>query len=195
MIHSQAAEIAIKVHDELKPFCEKICIAGSVRRGKPEVHDIELVCMPKLDPDANIFQSPYGLLDYLHNPTGFLASAKRLKGQDRYQQWQSMNPEIKLDLFIVLPPAQWGVILAIRTGPRELSQLLVTHKKYGGFLPSNARVQDGVVRIGSDVLDMVDEASFMQFCGLPNLLPGQRDEFVEHYNQVRLRINFRPGRP
>lgn len=34
---------------ELEPFCERIEIAGSVRRGKPLVSDIELVAIPKVD--------------------------------------------------------------------------------------------------------------------------------------------------
>lgn len=31
----------------MKPFCEKVRVAGSIRRGKPEVKDIELVAIPK----------------------------------------------------------------------------------------------------------------------------------------------------
>ena len=31
----------------ISPYCERIEIAGSLRRGKPEVHDIEIVAEPK----------------------------------------------------------------------------------------------------------------------------------------------------
>ena len=176
MIHAQAAQIAIQIHDELAPFCEKICIAGSVRRGKPEVHDIELVLKPKLNPAPLIFQHDYHLLDYLDHPLGYLACARKLKGQSKYQQWQL--PEIKLELYIVTPPAQYGVILALRTGPAELSQLLVTQRRKGGYLPSYARVQDGAVWVDGEAVDMPDEVNFFEFCALPYLRPPERDEFL-----------------
>ena len=43
----KAEKIARKYVDLLAPFCERIEIAGSTRRKKPEVGDIEIVCIPK----------------------------------------------------------------------------------------------------------------------------------------------------
>ena len=42
----QAREIAEGVKAKLAPHCERIEIAGSIRRGKPVVGDIEIVCVP-----------------------------------------------------------------------------------------------------------------------------------------------------
>src|SRR5690242_17561878 len=42
-----AWELANRVLTELAPFCERIKIAGSIRREKPEVKDLEIVCIPK----------------------------------------------------------------------------------------------------------------------------------------------------
>ena len=50
MILSEALPIAEKLKAELAPFCSRIEIAGSIRRKKPEVKDIEIVCVLK---DAN----------------------------------------------------------------------------------------------------------------------------------------------
>jgi DNA polymerase/3'-5' exonuclease PolX len=44
---SRAREIAKRVLVLLRPFCERAEIAGSIRRGKPEVGDIEIVVIPK----------------------------------------------------------------------------------------------------------------------------------------------------
>jgi DNA polymerase/3'-5' exonuclease PolX len=44
----QAQDIAVAVCYKLQPYCEKINIAGSVRRHKPEVKDIEIICQPKI---------------------------------------------------------------------------------------------------------------------------------------------------
>jgi DNA polymerase/3'-5' exonuclease PolX len=50
------AAIARKVADELvqalTPRCEQICIAGSLRRGKAEVGDIEILYIPRLGQSA-----------------------------------------------------------------------------------------------------------------------------------------------
>ncbi len=43
----KALEIAEKTKELLAPYCERIEIAGSIRRKKPEVKDIELVAIPK----------------------------------------------------------------------------------------------------------------------------------------------------
>ena len=43
----QAQQIAERIKSELAPHCDRIEIAGSIRRKKPEVKDIEIVCIPK----------------------------------------------------------------------------------------------------------------------------------------------------
>lgn len=44
----KAKQIATEVESLLFPWCEKIHIAGGVRRDKPNPHDIEIVCIPKI---------------------------------------------------------------------------------------------------------------------------------------------------
>ena len=43
----EATAIAERVVEILRPHCDRIEVAGSVRRGKPEVGDIEVVCIPR----------------------------------------------------------------------------------------------------------------------------------------------------
>jgi DNA polymerase/3'-5' exonuclease PolX len=49
MILSEAIEVAEKYRKLLEPWCEpEMCrIAGSTRRKKPDVGDIEIVCVPR----------------------------------------------------------------------------------------------------------------------------------------------------
>lgn len=42
-----ARAIAGKIIEELAPACDRIGLAGSLRRGNDEVHDIDLVVLPK----------------------------------------------------------------------------------------------------------------------------------------------------
>lgn len=50
MKHSEALAVAEALRDYLAPACVRIEIAGSIRREKPEVKDIELVCEPSMVP-------------------------------------------------------------------------------------------------------------------------------------------------
>jgi len=47
IILDKARNIAINTATKLAPYCDRLDIAGSVRRCKFEVHDIEIVCQPK----------------------------------------------------------------------------------------------------------------------------------------------------
>ncbi len=47
MLYEQALEIAERTKALLAPHCERIEIAGSIRRKKPHVKDIEIVAIPK----------------------------------------------------------------------------------------------------------------------------------------------------
>ncbi|MBS4034373.1 MAG: hypothetical protein KGZ85_07920 [Ignavibacterium sp.] len=44
-----AKQIATELVDILSPHCERIEVAGSVRRKKPDVKDIELIIIPKVE--------------------------------------------------------------------------------------------------------------------------------------------------
>jgi len=46
-----ARTVAQKIVEELRPACDRIEIAGSLRRGNPAVHDIDLVLLPKTSAD------------------------------------------------------------------------------------------------------------------------------------------------
>jgi len=46
---ASAEKLAAKILSELAPFCERIEIAGSIRRRRPFVNDIDLVALPLAD--------------------------------------------------------------------------------------------------------------------------------------------------
>jgi DNA polymerase/3'-5' exonuclease PolX len=171
MEYNDALEIASGLLDKLSPFMERIRIAGSVRRKKPEVKDIELVVTPAIA-GYDLFEKP---IYYDLNPSAF---GRPIKAGPRYKQIE-LPEGINLDLFIVLPPAQWGVIFALRTGPAELSKLLVTQRRYGGYLPSWAKVKDGGVYGQYGLILMPEEEDFLKFCGLEGVAPEYRGDYAK----------------
>lgn len=148
MEHQEAREIAETLTEAMRPFCERIEIAGSLRRGKPQVKDIEIVAIPKWQaiemPPENLFASFYEPEFQLRNLLFEWAATQgdirwikpgkpeiesgRINQEGKY--WRGYLParEVKLDLFLC-KANNWGAIYLIRTGSAEFSQAVVTHAK------------------------------------------------------------------
>jgi len=191
MRHDSALKVAESLVEYFRPACMRIEIAGSVRRGKPEVKDIEIVAIPDLSPPPPPkleFGKPppvvyRTLLDMMVVQMASIGDIHIMKNGDRYKQIYLKYAGICLDLFLVLPPAQWGVQMVIRTGPADFSHWLVTRKSKGGGLPDDAIVEDGVVgnRIRNEKgfaregeIPMSEEIDFLKFCGLGWIEPKDR---------------------
>lgn len=175
MEHAKALEIAERLKAALAPFCERIEIAGSIRRGKPDVHDIEIVAAPKLLALMDMFGAAVSGANQLETHIGewLPTKAHLIKNGPRYKQI-ALPDGINLDLFIVLPPSQWGVQLTLRTGPADFSKWVVTKRRLGGALPSHCRVCDGGVYEGDNLIAMPEEIDFLSFLKLGWLEPGER---------------------
>jgi DNA polymerase/3'-5' exonuclease PolX len=159
----RARTIAKRLVDRLLPYCERIEIAGSIRREKAEVGDIEIVAIPSEFADAMLPE--------------LLPGAKFIKDGTRYKQI-ALPEGIDLDLFLVRPPAQWGVIFLLRTGPAEFSHKVVTKKRMGGLLPSDCQVANGRVWRNGKLIPMPEEEDFLKLLGLPGLAPKERGRHV-----------------
>lgn len=155
----------------LYPYCERIEIAGSVRRRKPTVGDIELVAIPKFETDMFGATTQDHLLDLFDWAT----IGKFVKGGHKYKQIE-LDTGINLDLFIVTPPAQFGIQFMIRTGSADFSHRLVTPRKYGGLMPSNYRVKDGAIWSDNHIIKTPNEQDVFDLIGVPFIQPELRTQ-------------------
>ncbi len=173
MLHREALFIAKQLKSELSPLCERIEIAGSVRRQKPDVGDIELVAIPKMVSSGDLLGSPISAFAR-HD---FTKLGVVLKHGPRYVQIALHRARINLDFFIVLPPASWGVIYTLRTGPADFSTRCVTQRSKGGLLPSYLQVKDGVVRhiATGEIVPTPEEEDFFKALELRWLPPDKRE--------------------
>ena len=111
MEYNKALKIAEDVKYHLSAYCERIEIAGSIRRRKPEVKDIEIVAIPK----------PYDVGLFASGIATVVSKWQKVKGELPCKYTQRILPEgIKLDLFFA-EPGNWGLIYAIRTGSADYS--------------------------------------------------------------------------
>jgi len=152
----KAKAIANKYKAMLEPYCDRIEIAGSIRRQCKDVGDIELVAIPK------IVSVQEGLFDSVpqRHPAfiKIINSLEKVKGDPTGKYTQRILPEgIKLDLFMVNKD-NWGYHFAIRTGPAEFSHKVLAK----GWTAKGYHGRDGILH---------DE------CGKPTPIKEEKDLF------------------
>lgn len=157
---------------ELKPLKGKRALAGSVRRRRPKVSDIEIVLEPRMV-EVHLFGATAPDVGAIRRELEMLGVWA--KGGERYMQITDLlgRAGAKLDAFLVHPPAQWGSILAIRTGPAPLGQHCVTEMRGRGY----HHVAGRVVKLSTgETVPTPDEEEFFELAGVPCVAPELRDE-------------------
>ena len=171
-----ADKLASRLVDGFREYPDlfsRVEVAGSIRRGKPEVGDIEIVAQaaPNCRPE-----SVRTVLERLsvHRGAPNKAGAAAPWGERYYRGLAEIAPgtEAGVDLFVVLPPAEWGVIFAIRTGSAEFSHAVVTRLHRWGLNSDQGRILQ--VETG-ETLPCGHESLFFRYARLPWIRPELRD--------------------
>ena len=176
MDYRKALPIAEQIVDYLRPACERISIAGSLRRKRPFIGDIEIVCKPLFTPfeafEPKVSQAiREGLLE--RGPAS-TAMAKAPDGP-RYKRlaYRATGVWIQVDVFIVRPPADFGVIYAIRTGSSTYSHWLVTQALLKGMKVSEGQLFRLTPK--TELIRCPEEEGFFRVLGVPCLPPEKRE--------------------
>jgi DNA polymerase/3'-5' exonuclease PolX len=107
---AEAEHIAVGAMQQLEPHCEVISLAGSLRRRRPTIGDIEIVCVPKLYDATPLFCN--GIATVVNQ-------WEKVRGELPCRYTQRILPGgIRLDLFMVHPDG-YGLQRAIRTGSAD----------------------------------------------------------------------------
>jgi len=150
----RAKTIANEVIKRLSPYCQRIEVAGSVRRQKAVVNDIDIVLVPS---DLwNLSQEVMGL-----GPSK--VSGDKLK--------RINHNGVQVDLYYASQET-WATLLLIRTGSKENNIRLATlAKKRGGHLAANGNGLFNEVgrRVAGD-----SEESIYEALSLPYQQPWER---------------------
>ncbi|MCX7848123.1 MAG: hypothetical protein N2595_08875 [bacterium] len=122
---SEAQEIAFNILNILASHCEKIHIAGSVRREVSFVKDIEIVCQPKEIVLKDMFGQDEGVVRDFEFSRKVLEIGEIVKGNTDGRYMQIKLPQgINLDLFMPIADDYFRQ-LAVRTGPPEYSHFVI----------------------------------------------------------------------
>ncbi|MBA7551950.1 hypothetical protein ES705_44501 [subsurface metagenome] len=150
----RAKKIASEVIERLCPYCTKIEVAGSIRRRKPTVHDIDIVLIPS---DA------WGL----HHEIMGLGQVKMsgLKIQ------RVRVGDIQVDIYFA-DEKTWATLLLIRTGSKENNIRLCTlARKEGWHLSASG---DGLFNENGERIAGDSEVSIYKALGLRYQEPWER---------------------
>jgi DNA polymerase/3'-5' exonuclease PolX len=123
-----AQQTAVHIANTLAPFCHRIAVAGSIRRQRPQVGDIEIVALPQRQTDLLGIVVPglmpleaFLLEKQVHIIKGGYDPKK--KAIQKYIQFQ--YGRYSVDLFMPESPAHWGSIFTIRTGSHDFNMWLM----------------------------------------------------------------------
>jgi len=193
MNHRDASQLASGLRLALEPGCKRIEIAGSVRREKPDPHDLELVAIPRIEErDArDLFNMQVGthkvnlfeirLIELLDECEWEFDPVLKRNGP-HYKRLRHVRTEICADVFLTTF-AGWGGALAMRTGPADFSQGLVTlalrQRKHvaDGYLIHGHMKPESRCPKGSScslIIPTLTEEAFFQALGLPWCEPKDR---------------------
>jgi DNA polymerase (family X) len=103
----------------LTPHCERIHIAGSIRRKCSDIGDVDLVCIPKIQPFLDLFGAPM---------TPRNLTAHEIKRRCLAEAWLIIKAGptylvfegggVQVDLWFCTEET-WGTVLMCRTGSKE----------------------------------------------------------------------------
>lgn len=177
-----AFRVAKRISAALAPACEWVCIAGSVRREKPTVGDIEVLYIPRF---RNVVVDLWGqtesvsLVDDLLDG-GLKAQLVRREnalGRETYGRkiklMRDVETGIPVDLFATTEASKFNYLVC-RTGPAENNIRICVEAERRGwkwepYSPGFVR-RDRSRR--SERMD--SERAVFQFVGLPYFDPPQR---------------------
>lgn len=192
--YSLLLPIAEKIVRFIEPYCQRVVIAGSIRRKDAECGDIDIVAIPKFTEIPSLLGDPV-LESHMDkcklSELGILsANGSKLKKFT----YRFNGEEIPVQIFIVTPPAEFGVVLAIRTGPQQLGVRMVTQNfKPFGYLSAGHYVKDGALWTrGSNIkVPCPEEEDFLNFLSMPTRYhnPEARTKFKYHnedFNHKRM---------
>lgn len=184
---------------KIDELTETWIVAGSYRRLRPHVGDIEIVCIEKRvtvmkvperrasqaasmlfkpQPEPTEVGAVWHALDQLRDAGTVVDPPTKCWGE---KSRRFMYDGHQFDLSSATRDT-WPVIVTIRTGPAELSHKMVMDRDHGGILPVGFRIGDGRLHVwehdGWHLVDIASEEDLMEYFG-GWVKPEERDAWLD----------------
>ena len=167
----------------LQPVCERLVVAGSLRRGRPDIGDVEILYIGRSEDrpvPGDMFASRLADLAEIRiaelENSGVLSRRPNVNGGTAYgpknKLMLHLPTGVPVDLFSATP-ANWFNYLVCRTGPAESNLAIATAAQARGWRwnpygPGFSNLATG------DRHPVSSEAEVFEFVGLPHLEPKSR---------------------
>ena len=160
--------LAYKIITEIEPLCVKAQIAGSLRRLKGVVNDIDVVVQPKPERDAWL-----NIIKLLRSEFDAVTEKQGEKLATLYVPFVSRqgHGHVQVDLYRATE-ATWGVLLLVRTGSKEHNVHLCNLAISKG---QRLLYSQGVVDKEGRVIAGKTEEEVFEALGLPYIIPKERE--------------------
>jgi DNA polymerase (family 10) len=157
----QARAVARRVTDTIAPHCSRVEIAGSIRRGRPVVHDVDLVVIP-IDHSKTRLAA-----DFLA-----LHRGERTWSVNGGKVWKFVIEGVPIDVYFATAET-WALKLLVRTGSAKHNQLLAVRaqKLRMKFRADGA----GIERRDGSLIPIHQEADVFEALQLPYREPAARE--------------------
>ena len=156
----------------LRPACSRIVVAGSIRRRKPDVGDIELLCIPV---EGVLLGTPLDAALGRLISDGLLALRPNVKGSTTYgpmnKLLRHLPSGIPVDIFTA-DSRNWGMALVVRTGPAEFNIKMMARFQW---LHMKGHAYGGVTLPNGNEKDCPDEEGVFRLLGWPYQEPEGRE--------------------
>jgi len=187
MDHASAMSLARNMVATMAGFVERVEIAGSLRRGKADVKDIELLVIVKRGEPEGLFEDlpgrnllydwalqakKDGKMRWIKPGTNYVEDWA-LDPDGKYWRGLHVRTNIKVDVFLVTPET-WFPQLVIRTGCAKFSEHLMIVAERAGFLFYGGRVFSKLDSTHKPVIN--SEQELFELLGILWLEPEQRTE-------------------
>jgi DNA polymerase (family 10) len=157
----EAETTAEQIKTAVATHCDKLEIAGSIRRQKPIVHDIDFVAVAKSDAD---WQKISETLKHMKAKLGCSGNSV-IKALLPYN-----NSLFQVD-FYRAQPSTFGIHLLVRTGSAEHNTWLASLAISKGM---RIKYSEGLIKEGTVIAGETEKGVF-EALGLPYPLPSQRE--------------------
>ena len=175
---AQVWPVANKLREALAPYCQVLEIAGSLRRKRPMVADIELVALPNFEEARDLFGKVTHRHDHLLARLDELAAEEKIqkgtKWGTAYRKFyvrSSTKVEYAVDVFVAKPD-NFGNIFVIRTGSSDFSTHLMVHLNGLGMRHSEGHLYDA----NGEVVPCPTEEAFFAAIQHPIIPPEMRHD-------------------
>lgn len=177
-----ALRVAGEICDALRPVCERLKVCGSLRRGKPDVGDVEFVFIPLLvTVPADFFTTCQA--DLAAGAIEALVAARTIEPRLNANGCRTWGPQNKLARHVAsgLPldffsgrEGNWWSLVVCRTGPAASNEAICNAAIARGWRwnPYGAGFYDRAT--GELVHRVSSEEDVFAAVGLPALPPSER---------------------